>query len=102
MVAADDLPCGSARRTQRGEMIGGIDLQVIVIAGEISRGMQRVHLHGIAVAHAFQQTATFARKSRARFVYDPALQDLRQNKRLRHCAAGAIWPMRWPSDVLKI
>ena len=89
-------------RSQRAEMIGGIDLETIVVLGEIARGMKRCDEHRVVLANAFHQSAAFARECCAGFARDPFTQSIGKKNRRRPGLFGTIRPMRWPSLALKI
>jgi hypothetical protein len=66
VIAADDRPFRSAERTHQPELLGGIDLERLVVARKIPARMQHRNLEVIAVAPSFDQAAALFRKRRAR------------------------------------
>src|SRR5579859_2361722 len=64
VVAADDLALRAAQRTHQPEMLGGIDLERVVVARNVPTGVQGSDIETCAIAPSLDQPAAFPRKGR--------------------------------------
>jgi len=78
MIAADNAPSVGARCLLRLEVIGRIDLEAVGLVRKIARGVQCRNAEHRAIPRAFEETATFTRKSSVRSAADRGGERRRQ------------------------
>ncbi len=94
MVAADDSAIRSAQRSQQADVCGRVDLEAVVLGGEVFRGMQRGRRHGIILNPALDQAAAFGGKGGAGLGRELRAQGFGKGERGGHWA-----PLGTPSGT---